>query len=134
VAILPLRATLATVFGESLAETELRTRLEVSHLVDLMSAAPGAMPAIGAGLLRGLLLWLLISSALSAGTLGVLCENSDDRGFGASATRWWGTFLRLELVALLLVPAVALAPILTQVVVRVAGGETPPEPLEWWGR
>lgn len=134
VAILPLRATLATVFGESLAEVELRSQLEVSHVVDLMSAAPGALPAIMAGLLGGLLVWLVLSSALSAGTLGVFCEGSSRPGFGASMTRWWGTFLRLEIVALLLVPVVAVAPILARVVVRVAGGETPPEPLDWWGR
>lgn len=133
VSLWPLRAVLASVFGSSLAEVELRSRLEVSHVVDLMSAAPGAMPAITAAALGGLVLWLVVSSALSAGTLGVLCERRSHDGFGAALTRWWGVFLRLELAALVLLPAVVVAPALVQIGVRIAGGETPPEPMAWWG-
>ncbi len=133
VSLWPLRAVLASVFGSSLAEVELRSRLDVSHVVDLMSATPGAMPAITAAALGGLVLWLVVSSALSAGTLGVLCERRSHDGFGAALTRWWGVFLRLELAALVLLPVVVVAPALVQIGVRVAGGETPPEPMAWWG-
>lgn len=134
VAATPVLVALQRFFGSSLAETELRGGLELSHVVDLVSASPGTIPALIATVVAALLLWLLLSLALSAGTVGVLVEGRFSRStFGESVGTWFGPLLRLELLGILLTIGLLLPALASSAILEAIGGEIPPEPLAWWG-
>lgn len=132
-AVVPLHFALSSFLGSSLAEVELREGLQVSHIVDFVAHNRAALPAILAGLLGAGVVWLPLSLVLSAGTVATLLEGRLRREhFGAALARWFGPFLRLELVALTLLPLVAIAPLLVRLGVRLVAGDPPSQPVEWW--